>query len=106
MTNLINITEEALAEYTDILNDWYNKDYLIDRIHEIADRHVPIYYSEIIEVASNDLQIALDIPAMIAGNTETSAIKLMSANIYEHINNKLRDHHYEHFESKRGDETL
>ena len=39
-----------------------NLDELYDYIHEIADGCAPTYYSQVLEVASRDVHLALEIP--------------------------------------------
>lgn len=50
-----------------------------DRVHEEADNAVPIYTSDLLEVAANDPDVALDEPEIGSDGTPTGTI---AANIY------------------------
>lgn len=56
-----------------------------DRIHEIADSCVPVYYHDILEVAKSSITIALEIPDIWPAFGEATPMNLMMSNIYEHI---------------------
>ena len=65
-----------------------------DLLCEIANSRVPIYTSDILEVALNDLRLAYDTPEYLGSNCKASPISMIQSNIYEHLISKLSEWYY------------
>ena len=52
-----------------------------DTIHEIADRHIPIWYVDLLSLASFNLWLAVDEPELKASN----AVQSIQYNLYDHL---------------------
>jgi len=56
-----------------------------DWIDEHVDGIIPVYTAELLEVASNDLWLAVDVPERLAFSGETTAVSCIAGNIYCHL---------------------
>ena len=63
-----------------------------DLIHEIADSHVPIYNYNILQMAAENLSLAVDEPELgPAFDGSPTPINIIAANIFEAIEQELWD---------------
>ena len=84
MHELIDNLREALAEERDaILNDADGE----DRLHEIVDGLVPIYYGELAHLLAQDTSLGFvdDIGLVASAKQDVSAFDIISVSIYEHL---------------------
>jgi len=100
-----NTLREAVIDAKETLQEQITEEDLTEeqaqeRIHEIADNHVPIYYADVLDIASNNITIALEIPDMWPAFGIATPMNLMMGNIYEHICKSL----YEVLEGYEFDE--
>ena len=67
-----------------------------DAVHEIADSAVPVYNHDLITLAYNDMNLAVDVPELgPAFNGEPTPCNIIAANVYEAIANELYQLLYE-----------
>ena len=74
-----NLLKELNNNKEDILKNKYPEDY----INEIVDSNVPVYNSDLLEMAINDLTLAVDSPDILAFDGRPSAVNAIAGNIYE-----------------------
>ena len=91
MTTLREILKDAEEELRD---QWSDMDTVqrrdLDIVHEIADSNVPVYTSDILEVASNDIDMATLEPELgPAYDGSPTPVNIIAANIYEAITEHL-----------------
>ena len=94
---LADLITEACDELDDIINDhlntcsddFVNEDDMHDRIHEIADSNIPIYYYDIGRSAGNNSWLMTEIPEL---TPEGNAHDQIQANIYQAITEGLHEH--------------
>ena len=61
-----------------------------DVIHEIADGSVPVYTSDLLELASQDNNLATDVPELgPAFDGEPTPVNIIAANVFEAIEQGL-----------------
>jgi hypothetical protein len=61
-----------------------------DLLYEIADSHVPIYYSDLLDLAAKHNHLGTDIPEIgPAFDGSPTATNIIAANVYEHLSNEL-----------------
>lgn len=90
MPELQTYVDEAKEELEEAVHSGeYSKTDLYDQVHEIADRIVPNYYWEVLDVALNDYSVALTIPENWPSGDDATPMNLMTTNIYEHISKGL-----------------
>ena len=65
-----------------------------DLVSEVADRLIPIYTWDLLEVALSNYWLAIEIPEG-CWSGQLSALQLISFNIYEYLSTKLSDWYYE-----------
>ena len=65
-----------------------------DIISEIADRRVPVYTSEILEVAMSDLWLVCGSPEIYNSNCKFTPLELITSNIYEHLQSRLLERYH------------
>lgn len=92
---LYDLAKWAKEELKERMNDvlrWEEYDES-DHIHEIADSRVPIYYHQLLKVASSEVWLATEEPeCWPAFDWSPTPINIIAANIYEHLVEKLREH--------------
>jgi len=84
-----NAKSELEANYTDY-------EYPTDLIHELADAAVPIYNSELLELAAADTSLAEEGELGPASGSNFSgapmAIRIIAGSVYERISDELHQH--------------
>ena len=71
----------------------YGIDEISDTIHEIADGLVPVYYSDLLELASDNNDLATDVPEIgPAFDGEPTPVNIIAANVYEWLTAQLWDY--------------
>lgn len=99
MSSLYELIQNAIEELKDDIKDGNEFDEN-DRIHELADSWTPIYYSEILSLAADNLDLATDEPELgPAFDGSPTPINIIAANIYEAIYNGVWE-----FWSEEGEE--
>jgi len=69
---------------------WKDEKYPSDLVHEIADSLVPVYYSDLLEIAQRDIWLATTEPELgPAFDGEATPTNIIAANIYEYLSNEL-----------------
>ena len=89
---LADLITEACDELDDMITSEdiaLNEDDMYDRIHEIADSNIPIYYYDIGRYAGNDSWLMTEIPEL---SPEGNAHDQIQANIYQAIVEGLNEH--------------
>ena len=92
MTTLRELEKDVLDELRERLQDnpWNNDEY--DIIHEVADSNTPIYTSDILKLAADNLFLATDIPELgPAFDSEPTPTNIIAANIFEHLERVMFD---------------
>jgi hypothetical protein len=83
---------------TDLRDRWENYrdefgnrgEYVADVIAEIADGSVPVYYSELLELAAQDNNLALNEPELgPAFDGAPTPVNIIAANVYESVTEAL-----------------
>ena len=91
MSEYQEMLNSAVEELKERLQDSPNDDEG-DLIHEIADSHTPIYNYDILQMAANNMFLALDEPDIgPAFDGSPTPINIIAANIYEAIEQELWD---------------
>jgi len=72
-------------------------------LHQIADNHVPVYYVDVLEVARNNLKLALEISELDESNNTRTPVELISTNIYDKLYNALSEHHHKRMKEKESE---
>ena len=89
MSKLQDIIDDAI----DALDNEYDHSDNLDHngaLHEIADGSVPVYYSELIDVACDDRDLLLTEPELgPAFGGEPTPVNIIAANIYEAVSNAV-----------------
>ena len=89
MYTIIKDAQETLKEFIENGTDFYN-DEPHDVISEIADSAVPVYTATLLEIASNDVSLAVDEPELgPAFDGSPTPANIIAANIYERILDSL-----------------
>ena len=84
---LIELAIESFEDYDLESND------LSDIIHEIADSTVPVYTSDLLDCASRDNALAVDVPELgPVFDGSPNPVNIIAANIYERILDALWDY--------------
>jgi len=91
MTTLREILNDAADELRDQWSDLSHRERRdLDVIHEIADSNVPVYTSDLLEVAAADINMATLEPELgPAFDGSPTPANIIAANIYEAISNHL-----------------
>lgn len=76
-----DLKQELEEEKKDILKDKYPK----DRIREMVDSFIPIYHSDLLEVAQSDLWLAVEEPEIMAFDGKNTAVNAIAGNIYDEL---------------------
>lgn len=101
---LADLITEACDELDDMIiseDIALNEDDMYDRIHEIADTNIPIYYYDIGRYAGNNSWLMTEIPEL---NPEGNAHDQIQANIYQAIVEGLNEHLSEIMEIEEEEE--
>jgi len=90
MTTLRELVKGAIDELKDYgLNSW---DEPHDAISEISDSNVPVYTSNILQLAADNIELATDKPELgPAFDGSPTPINIIAANIYEYLESELWD---------------
>lgn len=99
MSDLYDLVKSACDELQEWIDENPGDDEPHDRIFEIADSHVPVYNSDIIQCASDNINLALDEPELgpaFDGSPTPITINIIAANIFEHIEAELWEYYNEH----------
>jgi hypothetical protein len=108
-TTLTSVEREARDELRDRWTN-YRDDFgggcESDVIHEVADSHVPVYTSQLLELANDDNSLATDEPEIgPAFDGAPTPVNVIAANVYERLTAVLWDalHEFENEESEQAD---
>ena len=66
------------------LSTFMNSD-VIDDAHDVADSNTPLYTSDLLRVALDDISIATGVPEVLCYDGKPTVINILSAVIYERI---------------------
>lgn len=104
---LQGIIEDAIEEVNEIDLDGA---YPEDEIHEIADGAVPVYNSDLLELAAGNNDLALTEPELgPAFDGTPTPVNIIAANVYEAVSNacheRLRERQEEAEEAELEEET-
>ena len=109
MTTLREILKDAEEE---LREEWENMDTVqkrdLDIVHEIADSNVPIYTSDLLDVAADNLYMATNEPELgPAFDGSPTPVNIIAANIYEEISNRLYEvaRELQEFDDEEDDES-
>jgi hypothetical protein len=79
------IEKDAVAEYLERRRDYPDED-CHDVIHEVADSNVPIYTSDLMLLAAEDIDLAVGEPECgPAFDGKPTPVNIIAANVYERI---------------------
>ena len=94
---LYEIIDNAIEELEDNLNDdIFESDAPHDTISEIADSAVPVYSSDLLQLAADNLELAITEPELgPAFDGEPTPTNIIAANIQETIERALWDKYQE-----------
>jgi len=88
--DMIDTIEGAKQDLRDWAKDNPDETEPHDIIHELADNAVPVYNSDIMDWAAEDLDLALDTPELgPAFDGSPTPINIIAANIFEYIESEL-----------------
>lgn len=93
LSNIHNLVDDAIEDLKSCLTngecttEWD----VYDLIHEIADRHVPVYNSDLLEVAMSNLRLATTEPELWPAFWQNTPVYLIMTNVYEYLSNELAE---------------
>ena len=91
MTTLYELGQDVRAELRERIDE-IDRDEPHDVIFEIADSNVPIYNYDLLDVASNNINIAVNEPELgPAFDGSPTPINVIAANIFEYLETELWD---------------
>jgi len=85
--HLHTIRQVAINELEELVEKWSG---VSDAICELADSHCPVYYWDILEIASRNIYFALEMPECWPAYWVLNPVNLIHANIYEYLVQELR----------------
>ena len=92
--NVLDELRERLKEYAEIEDqevNFYNMDEY-DVFHEIADSNVPIYNYDLLQLASDNIFLAVNEPELgPAFDGSHTPINIIAANVYEYLQEYMLD---------------
>ena len=93
MPTIHNLVQDAIEEFKDCLanGEWTTECDIYDLMNEISDRHVPVYNSDLLDVAKSNLRLATTEPELWPAFWESTPVNLIMSNIYEFIRNELEE---------------
>jgi len=97
MPTLHDLEQRALEDFKSSFYEggWdTDDDEAYDIISEIAVRQVPVYTSEILEVAMSDLWLVCDASEIYNPNCNFKPLELITSNIYEHLQCRLLERYH------------
>ena len=101
MTTLYDLTQTAISDLRDWAADNPNCDEPHDTIHEIADSSVPVYTYDLLQLAGDNLNLAVDTPDLgPAFDGSPTPVNIIAANVYEYITAALWEN-WNEIESER-----
>ncbi len=90
LQEILDLAEEellgAIANKEIITEDDFH-----DSAHEIADSSVPIYHSDLLEVALDEVELAIVEPEILAFDGAATAVNAIAGNIYQEVIEHLHD---------------
>jgi hypothetical protein len=87
---LEEIVQDAITELKDWLEDNPGDD-PADTITEIADSSVPVYNSDLLKLAADNLWLGTDAPEIYAFDGSHTPVNAIAGNVYEHVEAKLHE---------------
>lgn len=104
---LQNIIDQAIEDlydrYENYRDDFYQGE-PHDVIAEIADGAVPVYYSDLLDLASQNNSLATDEPELgPAFDGSPTPVNIIAANVYETVSNAMFDAWQDVQDSAEGD---
>lgn len=97
MSELYDLEQSAIEELKDWMNENPGNDEPHDEIFEIADSSVPVYTSDILNLASENINLAVDVPESgPAFDGSATPVNIIAANIFEYIENALWEYWNDH----------
>jgi hypothetical protein len=97
MSDLYDLVKSACEELQEWIDENPGDDEPHDRIFEIADSHVPVYNSDIIQCAADNISLAVDEPELgPAFDGSPTPINIIAANIFEYIEAELWEYYNDH----------
>ena len=89
---LNELVEDSIAYLLERLEEKEKYEYVGDIIHEVADSYVPVYTSQLLDLASKNLELATNVPDLWpAFDGSPTVVNIISANVYEHLAEKMRE---------------
>ena len=94
MLTLTELVQSAREEFQDYLNGWevITETTVADRISEIADNQIPVYTTQLLQVAMSNLRLVNENPEWSNGD-QTPEV-LIQGNIYQYIRDALWNEYY------------
>ena len=102
MNTRYNLKNEVITEIQERRStEWLSKSYdeIIDYMHWVIESSIPVYTSDLLEIALSNLWMARSEPSNIPTDHVDPA-KLISLNIYEYLCEEVQDW----YDDKRGDQ--
>lgn len=85
-TTLRELDQNIRDEVRDYADELFDSAYPEDRLHEMADGSVPVYYSTLLELAADSNHLATDEPDMgPAFDGSPTPVNIIAANVYEYL---------------------
>ena len=82
---LQNLQDDLLQELEDNKEEILRADYPEDYIAELVDSSIPTITFDLLDIAENDLQLAVDEPEVLAFDGKSTAIAAIAGNIYQEL---------------------
>jgi len=77
------LQQSVRDEIRDEADELMDEAYLEDRLTEIVDGWVPIYYSQLLDLAADNNELALNEPEILAFDGTATPINAIAGNVYE-----------------------
>jgi hypothetical protein len=99
MTTLRSLLHDAREEFLELLKD--DPPHPSDLVHEVADGAVPVYTVTLLELATENIELATDTPELgPAFGGEPTPVNIIAANVYEAVTAELYEALAEHREQE------
>lgn len=110
MSELDELVDSACEELQEWIDENSGNDEPHDRIFEIADSSVPVYNYDLLQLACNNVELAINEPENgPAFDGTPTPINIIAANVFEYIEDKLweyfRDHEEDYLDNEDEEES-
>lgn len=88
---LYDLEQSLLRTLEDNKEDILKSEYPDDDIREFVDSEMPVYNSELLEIALDDLWLSVEEPEVYAFDGVHNAVNAIAGNLYNHLLEKANE---------------